>query len=479
MAVTRVRPGFLGRIEQTQLSYVVRHARHDVWLGPGWGAALCVLFSGLVPEVGAVAVADLATWWLVMLLWAIALVAVLRCLRDRLETGRSEAACVTAFVCLYGFNGAIWGAFIWMAWEPGNFQNHLFCSLIVLGLGITLVGQQSPHLKIFLASAIPPFGTLAICYLIEGDTTHLSIFVVTVLFGLFMGTIGLRANRILRNSLVLGFENSDLANHLRQARDEATMAVEQLDIQRLRAEEASRAKSRFLASMSHELRTPLNAIIGFSEAMKLGVFGPVTPPRYAEYANDINASAVHLLNIISDILDLSKVEAGRQTLNDTQIDGAAFLDATAKLMSDQAKRRDVELSVSPPLPNVLIVADEVKLRQILLNLLSNAIKFCAPGGGVRLEAETSPDGSLVISVRDDGAGIPPEDLAEVLSPFVQLGDPTDARQQGTGLGLPIAKALAELHGGSLELRSELGVGTTVRINLPAARVRALAESKAS
>ncbi|HWD29210.1 MAG TPA: ATP-binding protein [Rhizomicrobium sp.] len=234
-----------------------------------------------------------------------------------------------------------------------------------------------------------------------------------------------------------------------------------------RAEEANRAKSEFLANMSHELRTPLNAILGFSDIIRQRLFGTEAIDRYADYAADIHGSGAHLLGIINDILDLSKIEAGRAVLDEraTTLD-AVVKDATT-FIGDRWK--GVHFEVTLPSPPVGIFVDDRKLTQILVNLLSNAFKFTPQGGTVALSAARTPEGGLGITVRDTGIGIAPEDIATVLSPFGQVESALSRTHHGTGLGLPLANSLAQMHGGTLSLQSTVGGGTTVTIILPAAR----------
>jgi PAS domain S-box-containing protein len=238
------------------------------------------------------------------------------------------------------------------------------------------------------------------------------------------------------------------------------------------AEAASRAKSQFLANMSHELRTPLNAILGFSEMIKLGMKGPVSP-HYQEYASLIHQSGEHLHQVINDILDLAKVDAGKFELHEeTDVDPCDIVDACVGLMREYALSGGVELSVEIGEPPPLLVADPTRLRQILLNLLSNAIKFTPPLGSVVVAICRSECGrGAVFEVRDSGPGMTPAEIEIAFEPFGQVDAGLDRRHEGTGLGLPLARRLAELHGGSLVIDSEKGRGTAVKLALPAAAVR--------
>jgi signal transduction histidine kinase len=237
-----------------------------------------------------------------------------------------------------------------------------------------------------------------------------------------------------------------------------------------RADAANRAKSEFLANMSHELRTPMNAILGFSDIIRGRMFGPEVSDRYADYANDIHESGSHLLAIINDILDLSKIEAGQETLAE---EDRALDSLVAEVCTLLGETDHAEFLTALPRPSPLLRVDSRKFRQILVNLLSNAFKFTPAGGRVTLAAEFTPAG-LSVSVRDTGIGIAPEDIENVLAPFGQVESAFSRRHHGTGLGLPLAKSLAELHGGTLSVESVLNEGTVVTVRLPATRVLAAA-----
>ncbi|MDB5359774.1 MAG: hypothetical protein JWO51_1071 [Rhodospirillales bacterium] len=234
------------------------------------------------------------------------------------------------------------------------------------------------------------------------------------------------------------------------------------------AEAANRAKSEFLANMSHELRTPLNAVLGFAELIRDGLADDRTS-RYSDYASDIHAAGHHLLQIINDILDISKIESGHMVLRDDLVDVKDSIGASCGILAERAKSGEVQVeqSVSPDLPPLR--ADPLRIRQILLNLCGNAIKFTPAGGTVRIEASRRAEGGLVIAIADTGIGMAPAGISKALEPFGQVDSGLSRRFGGTGLGLPIAKALTELHGGTLEVTSSPGVGTVVNLRFPAER----------
>ena len=226
------------------------------------------------------------------------------------------------------------------------------------------------------------------------------------------------------------------------------------------------AKSMYLANMSHELRTPLNAIIGFSEMMKSDAPRRLDPGRCAEYAGDIHGCATHLLDLINDVLDVSRIEAGRLDLHLAPTEIEPLLTSCQRMLNGRARQSGVALvvRVEPGLP--AIACDAAKLKQIVLNLAGNAVKFTRPGGRVTVEAKLE-NGQLRLSVKDTGIGIAKEDIPRVLTPFLQAAHSHLGSIEGSGLGLPLSKRLAELHGGSLELDSEPGQGTLVTVTLPA------------
>jgi two-component system cell cycle sensor histidine kinase PleC len=279
--------------------------------------------------------------------------------------------------------------------------------------------------------------------------------------------------RVAERTRALGQTNRQLLDELQrrsQTEEKLRKAIES-------AEVASRAKSAFLANMSHELRTPLNAVIGFSEIISRQMFGPVGNPRYADYAEDILSSGQHLLHLINDILDLSRVEAGKMDLVLESVDVGKAVDHVVREVAISVASDDIEVTtmIERNLPE--IVCDPVRLRQIMLNLLVNAIKFTPSGGrvAVRIRTRRNPSGQnggidldrvLQLSVIDTGRGIAPADIDKVLQPFGRTDFAVANERSGAGLGLPLTKVMAEMHGGSLTLASRVGRGTNVTVTLP-------------
>jgi len=333
----------------------------------------------------------------------------------------------TAFALCLGVRLLLW--FAWRASPPAAADAGRWIAMFALGAGAT--------------GAL--WGALSVVILISDDPLQ-HAFVVMVLAGMAAGAVGALAPSpaALHAFLVpLGLE--------------------------LAAALANQAKSQILTNMSHELRTPLNAIIGFAEVIRDAMLEPVAA-RYREYARNIHSSGHHLLGLINDVLDLAKIDTGRMDLNEEEVDVSRLIATCLPLMAERAKKGGVELVV-PPAPNLpSIRVDRLRLKQVVLNLMSNAIKFTPSGGKVTLAALPTADGGLTIKVADTGIGIRPEEITRALEPFQQVEQNLSRRFEGSGLGLPLAKQLVELHGGTLTITSELGKGTTVFISLPPDRV---------
>ena len=253
------------------------------------------------------------------------------------------------------------------------------------------------------------------------------------------------------------------------AKQEADAAAKHANEAMLEAKAADLAKTQFLANMAHELRTPLNAIIGFSEIIKLDVIQ--TKERYPQYAEYIHDAGILLLNIINGLLDLARIQAGRVDLEEQIVAVGEVIQSAICTITPIAERKLIDVDCELVHSSTLICVDQTKFKQIILNLLSNGVKFTDSRGRIIIGSGVNGQGDLIISIKDTGIGIPSEHLERVLNPFEQVADHLTKENEGTGLGLPIARALIELHGGSLTLSSALGVGTTVALRLPHERIR--------
>jgi PAS domain S-box-containing protein len=236
------------------------------------------------------------------------------------------------------------------------------------------------------------------------------------------------------------------------------------------AEAAAQTKSDFLAHMSHELRTPLNAIIGFADMIRSEVQGPLDHPKYPEYVDNIHRSGLHLLSLINDVLDTAKIEAGRFELNEEVVDLIEVVREVTDLLMPRSKRQGVTVKEIFPTFLPSLRGDTRRIKQVLLNLVTNAVKFSKPGGEVRIRIFLDGPKGLIIRVSDQGVGMDPNDIPKVLEAFGQVHHQTAKDSEGTGLGLPLSKALVELHGGNLQIKSAPGRGTSVTVIMPPDRV---------
>jgi signal transduction histidine kinase len=264
---------------------------------------------------------------------------------------------------------------------------------------------------------------------------------------------------------------------LLEAKQQAEKAASVAHEAMLKARAADHAKSNFLANMAHELRTPLNAIIGFSEVIKLDQIR--MRESYPEYAGYIHESGTILLDIINGILDLARIEAGHVLLQEEFVAIGGLLKSAINTIRPIAQRKSIDIDCNIQKPSTMIYVDATKLKQVTLNLLSNSVKFTEPRGRIQVDSVLHKSGDLVLSIKDTGIGIPPEQIERIFQPFEQVADHLTRENEGTGLGLPIAKALIELHGGELILSSQPGAGTTARLRLPCDRVRSVAASAAA
>ncbi|MEQ1866981.1 MAG: ATP-binding protein [Micropepsaceae bacterium] len=296
-----------------------------------------------------------------------------------------------------------------------------------------------------------------------------AIVFISCFTGMMVAHLGMAHERAEREARDLASVNADLERLAGERTQCLSEKVIELEAARAEAVEANTAKSRFLAAMSHELRTPLNAILGFSEIIQRELHGAASDVRYREYAGFIHQSGSHLLSLIGDILDLSKIEAGKMELHCVPFRVAEVVEEACQLSGARAAvgGRLISVDIEYDLP--MLDADRRATAQMVLNLLSNAMKFTPPTGMIEVCAYCGVDGGVSIRVRDSGIGIAKGDIAKVLADYGQATNPEVRKHAGTGLGLPIVSALMALHGGSLELESELGQGTSVTLNFPAIR----------
>ncbi len=360
--------------------------------------------------------------------------------------------------------GCSWALFFLLPKQNPTGDGFLVFQFATMLIVVAMNTMQAATLpRALLSSTLPVSLTVTATFLKQPEPIHYTLAAMAVGAQGFFFILG---NQLIKNANTM-LEYRAEKDHL-IAELETANALS--DESRRRAEEANLAKSRFLATMSHELRTPLNAILGFSEVMKDEVLGPMNNANYKSYAADIHTSGAHLLHLINEILDLSRIEAGRHELQEEAVYLQDVVEECCNMMQIRAKAKEIAIleSHEDNLPRVW--GDERALRQVILNLLSNAVKFTPVTGSVRISLGRSKDGGQFVSVRDNGPGIPEEEIPIVLQAFGQGSVAIQSAEPGTGLGLSIVQALVSMHGGHFDLRSRLREGTEAIFTLPKARI---------
>ena len=368
-----------------------------------------------------------------------------------------------SFVVGEAVHGASWSLialFIFIS-GPGSLTPLTFAMVLVSVAANAVATQALPPAT--LMSTLPVTLSVSAALAMAGGMLNYTLAGISICGEVFFVYLARQLHAKQLETIAHQAEKDALIGELEEARHMSDEA-------RRHAEQANIAKSQFLATMSHELRTPLNAIIGFSEVLKSELLGPHQVPQYKEYAGDIHASGQHLLNLINELLDLSRIEAGKYELHEEVVSLVDIAEDCRRMMELRAKSKGIELvySVGNNLPRLW--GDERAIRQVILNLLSNAIKFTPQNGKVTLVVTRSGDGGQLISVKDNGPGIPEEEIETVLSSFGQGSLAQKTAEQGAGLGLPIVQKIMELHQGRFDLFSKLRFGTEVIATFPRARV---------
>ncbi len=371
-------------------------------------------------------------------------------------------------------------------WRRRFVAAELLHSLLWAAMAVMLIGAPDPGAKIFVfgmlltaaafntmasaplpavvAAALAPIFLASLAFVASGaGQASFALLYMNAAAQLFFFILSQRFQRLASEGLTFRAEKSALIAELEQAKANSDEA-------RRRAEEANLAKSRFLATMSHELRTPLNAILGFSEVLMGELFGPHSNAVYKDYSRDIHSSGQHLLALINEILDLSRVEAGRYELREDSVSLAAIVEECRHLLAIRAQKRDIRMIETAESDLPRLWADERAVRQIVLNLRTNAVKFTPQGGLVTIKVGWTQAGGQYVAIKDTGPGIPKEEIDIIMSPFGRGALAQKNADEGTGLGLPIVKGLVELHGGRFALKSKLREGAEAIVVFPAARV---------
>jgi two-component system cell cycle sensor histidine kinase PleC len=354
----------------------------------------------------------------------------------------------------------LWSTMVLFVWVPGNAINNGFLITFLFASMAAGIPQTAQCRQIALPGMAIDIPILATHVITGSMVMNWLGPVLQTLAGVLICDLSFSYARSFRDLVKQRFEKEELAAQL-------TFSSRALERALRSSEDANQAKSAFLANMSHELRTPLNAVIGFSDLIRQRIFGEMTP-KYAGYIEDIHSSGTHLLGLINDLLDLAKIEAGKLKLEETEIDLHSVAEAAARFVETQANKSHVTLCVAIE-PGRRLIADSRAITQVLTNLLSNAVKFTPPGGTVTVFAHELADGGVALGVEDTGTGISPEDVITAMERFGQISHTTTIEGRGTGLGLPIIKALVEAHGGTFNIESQIGEGTRAWGAFPACR----------
>jgi signal transduction histidine kinase len=436
-------------VQAQQLTELLRQLPVSLATSPAALAAVAFVYYTTTP------LAILAIW--MGCVAGINLIRFFQWLRFRAGTGGSTKSRLVWFSLFAAIDSAIWGSAGVLFFSPEDPARMLF--LVALMLGVTSASQALLISRIQLALLNPMLVIVPMSarFIAVGDSIFIPLGFLGFIYVALLSAVAIRFNKTLLDNWALNIS-------LKRTKTELEAAKET-------AESANMAKSEFLANMSHELRTPLNAIAGFADIMRLQTFGAVGHPKYVEYVGDIRESADHLSRLINDILNLSRIEARIVDLEEEIVDVQHAVGDCITMIAEKARTERVSCVVDlaqDELPGLW--ADRLRLKQIVTNLLSNAVKFTPAGGTLTVTARADEAHGYYVQVADTGIGIAPDDLPKALSRFGQVDGALNRRYEGTGLGLPLAKSLVELHGGRLEIESVVNVGTTVTVCFPRERI---------
>jgi two-component system cell cycle sensor histidine kinase PleC len=376
---------------------------------------------------------------------------------------REQRDWIGLFAASEFLQGTMWVASLYFFWSDANSIQNSFLFATITTVHVMRLLVIANFMPVLAAGA----GTVALgmagrC-MMEQTNVHYAMAAVIIALEIFFLFVSRQLQETARERLIFKAEKDALIKELQSERDRA-------EEERKKADMANKAKSSFLANMSHELRTPLNAILGFSEVLEREMFGPLPNTTYKGYAGDIHNSGRHLLDLINDILDLSRIEAGRKDLADEPVALNEAGEQARRLLEVRAAEKSLTLAVRMPADLPKVMADRRSIEQILINLATNAVKFTQAGGEVTISAHMETDGRIALVVADNGPGIPKLEQRQALAAFARGAHATKQAIEGAGLGLPIVNGLMEAHGGTLEINSTQGEGTSVICRFPSARV---------
>jgi two-component system, cell cycle sensor histidine kinase PleC len=370
---------------------------------------------------------------------------------------------INAIAAAEALQGLAWALALFTLWPEGDLRGQGFLLAAVMTLTVMRFLVVNNYMPVLIAgTGVMTVAIGARCY-VEGNMVMLSIAGLVFLMEAFFLYIARNLQSTTRDMIMYRKEKDKLINDLQQQRDTAEQ-------DRKAAIAANRAKSVFLANMSHELRTPLNAILGFSEILDREMFGPIGNKNYKGYAGDIHHSGAHLLSLINDILDLSRIEAGRRDMREEPVHLLECAEEAHKLtaMRAEAKAQTVDIMIPASLPKLL--GDSRAIEQVMINLLTNAVKYTPDRGKIELTASLEPNGDMTFTVKDNGPGIAETEVIQALTAFTRGTAATKSEIDGVGLGLPIVRGLVEMHGGHVSIKSAPRIGTEVTCTFPQTRV---------
>src|SRR5665213_1250170 len=445
------------RLLRAQLELVVRLLPMTLWINPTWAVLSIVPFLGLFHMFG-----DLAAWRIATMLalhLMAGVIAVILYRQHRANPGDTKSWLARLLV-FQALTWAVWGAMVWLLWQDGNPANNIFVFVSIVGALWSYASSRAMHMGIYLAGIVPIVAIAFLRFITGQGQAAEALALMLALIFLYTTVLAFGARRQIEVMLNTRFANDDMTVDLHRAHDEALR-------KRYEAEAANASKTTFLANMSHELRTPLNAILGFSDIIANERLGGVGTPRYKDYANDINASGTHLLNIINDILDIAKIESGKMEISPQILDPREAIESAVLVVAGRARERRQTITIDVDSDAPMPYADDRALKQIIINLMSNAIKFTQEGGAIHISGRGA-DGGFQLCVADNGPGIPLELQDRIFTPFNQVDNRYNRSAGGTGLGLSLVRGLAELHGGKAWIDSAPGEGTRAFVNFPVA-----------